>query len=143
MIQTVALELSLPLPPSLNEMLDLAKQRTRRTSSGGCMKTSRPMVYDNHLKAYELHAISVLRLAGFTPPSAPFPRWRLARAAFYLHNLRDPIELMASLKWPVDALVRYRVVENDSPRELVDVCIPTQSIDRKSPRVLLTIQEVD
>lgn len=134
-----ALELDLPLPPSLNEMIALAKQRTRRSRTGGWMKKALPVVYDQHLEAYETKARALIRLHQVQLPATPWPRWRLVAAELRVHNLRDLVELLASLKWPVDVLVRMGVVAGDSPRELIDVCIPTQRIDRRRPGIHLTL----
>lgn len=133
--------MDLPLPPSLNQMLDLAKERTVRTRNGGFRRDRRavPVVYDQHLEAYELEAMAALRQQGITPPETPWPRWRLVSAAFRVHNERDWIELLASLKWPVDVLVRLRFVLDDSPREMEPPPTPTQVIDRKRLGVTLVI----
>lgn len=133
------LVLELPLPPSLNEMLTLAKQRTRRSRTGGWMRRALPVVYDQRLEAYELEAMAMLRQQGIAPPVAPWPRWRLVSAAFRVHGLRDWTELLASLKWPVDVLVRQRFVLDDSPREMEPPPTPTQAIDRKRLGVTLEI----
>lgn len=136
------LVLVLPESPSFNAMLDLAKKRTRRSRTGGWMKRSLPVVYDQELEAYELRCLAALRGAGVTAPAVPWPRWRLDAAEFRLQRLRDPIELLASLKWPVDVLVRLGFVADDSPRELVATPVPTQVIDQKNRRVTLTLSEV-
>lgn len=137
----MTLVLVLPEPPSLNMMLDLAKQRTRRTGSGGWSKRSLPVVYDHQKSAYELQCLAALRGQGIATPRVPWARWRLTAAHFQLHRLRDPIELLASLKWPVDALVALGFVANDSPRELLSTPSPTQVIDQSNRRVTLTITE--
>lgn len=124
------LRLTLPEPPSFNAMIELAKKRTRRTRNGGFMKRSLPVVYDQHLEAYELEAMSQLAAGGDHPPATPWPRWALVKVVFRLHNTRDWTELLASLKWPVDVLKRRGWVVDDSPREMNLECIPTQSIDR-------------
>jgi hypothetical protein len=139
-VETPQLVLVLPEPPSLNAMLDLAKQRTRRSRTGGWMKRSLPVVYDQQLEAYELQCLAALRGAGIALPRDSWPRWRLTAAHFHLHSLRDPIELLASLKWPVDVLVRLGFVAGDSPRELLDTPKPTQVIDRQHRKVALTIE---
>jgi hypothetical protein len=131
--------LELPEPPSLNAMIDLAKQRTRRSRTGGWMKRALPVVYDQQLEAYELHCLAAIRAAHVAIPATPWCRWRLDGAEFRLHSLRDPIELLASLKWPVDVLVRLRFVAGDSPRELIETAKPSQCIDRRNRRVILTI----
>lgn len=132
--------LELPLPPSLNEMLALAKRRTRRTRDGGWMKRSLPVVYDQHLEQYELEAVAALRRQGTYPPAKPWSRWRLVSAHLRVHNLRDWTELLASLKWPVDLLVRQRFVVNDSPREMAPPPIPTQTIERTQLGITLIIE---
>lgn len=132
--------MDLPLPPSLNEMIALAKKRTRRARTGGWMRRSLPVVYDQHLEAYEIEALAALRQQGITPPATPWPRWRLVSAAFRVHNERDWTELLASLKWPVDVLVRLGFVLDDSPREMEPPPTPTQAIDRKRLGVTLTIE---
>ncbi len=134
--------MDLPLPPSLNQMLDLAKERTVRTRNGGWRRKGAkaiPVVYDQHLEAYELEAMAALRQQGITAPETPWPRWRLVSAAFRVHNQRDWIELLASLKWPVDVLVRLGFVLDDSPREMEPPPTPTQVIDRKRLGVTLVI----
>lgn len=134
------LTLELPLSPSLNEMIHLAKQRTRRSRTGGWMKRSLPVVYDQHLEVYELEAMAALRQQGIFPPATPWPRWRIVSAEFRVHNARDWTELLASLKWPVDVLVRQRFVLDDSPREMEPPPTPTQAIDRKRLGVTLVIE---
>ncbi len=129
----------LPLPPSLNEMLALAKKRTRRSRTGGWMKRSLPVVYDQHLEEYEDRCVAALRVQGIAPPASPWRRWKLEVATFHVHNLRDWTELLASLKWPIDVLVRQRYVVNDSPREMAAPPIPSQVINRRCPGVTLTI----
>lgn len=137
---TAHLELVLPLPPSLNEMIALAKRRTRRTRDGGWMRRALPVVYDQHLEQYELEAVAALRRQGVRPPSQPWSRWRLVSAHLRVHNLRDWTELLASLKWPVDLLVRQRFVVNDSPREMAPPPIPTQAIERARLGITLVIE---
>lgn len=138
----MSLTFDLPLPPSFNAMIDLAKKRTRRSRNGGWMKRALPVVYDQHLEAYEVEALAALRRQGVAIPEEPWPRWQLVRADFRLHNLRDWTELLAALKWPVDVLVRLRIVADDSPREMAPPPIPTQSIDRARLGVTLTIERL-
>lgn len=134
--------MDLPLPPSLNEMLGLAKKRTRRSRTGGWMKRSLPVVYDQKLEAYELEAMAALRVQGVRAPVDPWPRWRLVGAELRVRNVRDWIEALASLKWPIDVLVRQGFVLDDSPREMDPPPCPTQCIDRRTPGVTLTIERV-
>lgn len=136
------LVLVLPETPSLNQMINLAKERTHQTKHGGWSRVARPVVYDQHKTAYETAVQAILRQAGVWPPLTPWPRWRLVSAEFRLHNLRDPLELLAGLKWAVDALVAAGYVTNDSPRELASVPLPTQRIDRKNRGVTMVIAPV-
>jgi hypothetical protein len=103
------------------------------------MRAALPVVYDQQLEIYETECLAAIRTARIAIPDAPWPRWRLDSAEFRLHNLRDPIELLASLKWPVDVLVRLGFVAGDSTRELVDTPKPTQVIDRANRRITITI----
>lgn len=136
------LVLELPEPPSLNAMLALAKRRTRKTRTGGWMKRSLPVVYDQALERYELETVAALRTQRVKPPAVPWPRWRVVSVDFRLANVRDWGELLASLKWPLDVLVRQGFVADDSPRELEPPPCPTQRVDRKRRGVTLVIEDV-
>lgn len=140
---TSSLTFDLPLPPSLNEMLALAKKRTRRSRTGGWMRKTLPVVYDQKLEEYEQLAIAALRVQAVRAPDEPWPRWQLVSADFRVHNERDWIELLASLKWPVDVLVRQRFVLDDSPREMAPPPTPTQRIARRNVGITLTIARLD
>jgi hypothetical protein len=132
--------LALPEPPSLNQMIELAMKRTRRSRTGGWMKKAVPgIVYDQAHEAYDLTCLAAIRQQGIRPPSTPWQRWVLQSAHFRLHGLRDPIELLAGLKWPVDFLVAQRFVKNDSSRELISTPYPTQEIDRTRRGITLVI----
>lgn len=122
-------------------MIDLAKKRTRRTRSGGWMKRSLPVVYDQALEVYEMECRQWLGRLSRIRPADPWLRWRLVEAAFFTGMTRDWIELLAGLKWPVDFLVREGFVVDDSPRELEEPPTNvTQQIDRKWPRVEIVIE---
>ena len=137
-------ELVLPEPPSFNAMIELAKKRTRRTRSGGFMKRSLPVVYDQALEAYEVLCTAAIRTAGIRPPVEPWPRWRLASIHFRLHSERDWLELAAGAKWAVDFLVRSGFVRGDSPREMERPQVwPTQEIDRQHRGVEIVIEAVE
>lgn len=137
------IRVTLPLPPSLNQMIDLAKKRTRRTRNGGFMKRALPVVYDQHLETYELLCTAAIREAGIRPPPQAWEQWKLVSIHFRVHNHRDWLELAAGAKWPIDFLVRAGFVAGDSPREMdrPDVW-PTQEISRKNPGVIIEIAEV-
>jgi hypothetical protein len=136
------LVLNLPEPPSLNVMIDLAKKRTRRSRTGGWMKKSLPVVYDQAKETYELECLAATRSAGVHAPREPWPRWRIEAAEFRLHSLRDTLELLAGLKWSVDWLVHAGFVTNDSPRELRGLPDPVQRIARTNRGVSLTIVRI-
>lgn len=135
--------LELPEPPALNRMIDIAKERTRRTKGGGWRQQALPTVYDQKKHVYGVKCTAASREAGVRPPREPWPRWRLIEARFRLWNLRDPIELLAGLKWPVDWLVDAGFVEDDSARHLVGIPLPEQVVDRKNRGITITIERVD
>jgi hypothetical protein len=117
-------------PPALNAMLALAKKRAGRFS----------VVYAAKKDAYEQRAIVDMRNQARRPRS-PWRRWKLVRAHFRLWNHRDPLELLAGLKWPVDALVAAGYVEDDSHHHLLHVCTPTQEIARGDRGVEIEVAE--
>lgn len=123
-------------PPSLNEMIRLAKMRVRMG------RDLKPLVYDSRKQAYETKALADLRVQGLFPPREPWARWRIDAVEFRLHALRDPVELFSSLKFPVDALVKGRYVADDGPHQLLSIPIPVQRIDRKNRGITLTISKV-
>lgn len=129
-----ALIFELPEPPSMNQMIDLAKRRV--IVRGKAI----PISYDIARQNYEIECIATLRTQGFrTPAESSLERWRLIVAHFRLHQLRDWTELLASLKWPIDVLVRLGFVKNDSPREMAPPCLPTQIVDRHQRGVTIII----
>ncbi len=137
-----ARSLALPEPPALNDMLDLAKKRARFRSRKTGRVQSAPIVYDREKSRYQDRAAVLLRNTRGRPLEA-WDRWAILRAHFRVHSLRDPLELAAGLKWPIDLLVDRRWVEDDSPRELLWIATPTQEIDRGNRRVELVIGRVD
>lgn len=125
------LHFDLPEPPALNAMLDLAKKRAGKWS----------VVYASDKAKYENRAVLMMRCQ-HKMPRAPWERWRLVSAHFRLWAHRDPIELLAGLKWSVDSLVKGRYVADDSYRHLLEVATPTQEIDRANRGVTIEIEEV-
>ena len=77
-------------------------------------------------------ALSALR--GVVLPLGPTE----VRATFYLHNLMDDDNLKARLKFPLDALVQAGILADDKRPHCV-VADPKQVIDRKNPRVEVTL----
>jgi hypothetical protein len=124
------IRLPFPEPPTVNEMLDLAKLRKR----------GKPVVYHARKQEYQDDAMLRLDVAGIRVPAEPWPQWAIVRAEFRLFNERDEVELQAGLKWPVDALVKAGWVENDSPRHLKVLCLATQTVNRNARGVDLWIR---
>jgi len=60
-------------------------------------------------------------------------------AKFFLHQVMDTDNLTARLKWPVDSLVAYRVIPDDSPQYVTMGSIE-QEVDRKHQRLELTLE---
>jgi hypothetical protein len=137
------LTLELPEPPALNAMLDIAKRRTRRTKRGGWRQDALPTVYDEAKHEYGMLCTAETRGAGVFPPREPWLKWRLVEVRFRLHTPRDPIELLAGLKWPVDWLVDQQFVLDDSARHLVGIPLPEQVVDRANRGVTITIERAD
>lgn len=127
-----------PLPPALNEMIHLAGTPLRR-ARGGASKSGGNL-YSVEKRRWERDAARKIRRQS-PPPSTPWERWRLEAVHFRCGAPRDPTELLAGLKWPVDTLVRSGYVAEDSPRHLAYVPSPTQSVDRLCPGVDVTISE--
>lgn len=125
--------LQLPEPPSMNTMIDEAKQRRR---AGRRMVP----VYWIEQQNYKAAARAAIAAQGIRGPLQPWAKWSIVELHFALHNLRDLLELQSSLKHPVDLLHEMGWVKNDAPHQLVDICKPTQLIARGSRGVRLTIQ---
>lgn len=137
------LSFSFPEPPSMNQMLALAKKRTRKGRDGGWMKRSMPIVYDNARHSYQLDCLRETRAKGVRPPKQPWKYWAIVSVSFRLHSLRDPIELAAGLKWAIDFLVKEGYVADDSPRELhAPKNWPLQSISRQDRGVDIVIKRM-
>ncbi len=134
------IRLTLPEPPSFNAMIDMAKERTRKGYGGKWLKQAAPIVYANNALEYKESARLMLLAAGYRAPATPWPRWSLTRADFRFHQLRDRVELACALKWPVDLLVTLNWVEDDSVRHLIEMCIPSQVIDKEHRGVDLFIR---
>ena len=77
-----------------------------------------------------------------SPPAVPLNRIK-AHATFYLGNLMDDDNCMARCKHFVDWLRSRGYIANDSRRNIVWAGLPEQIIDRKSQRLVLTVEPVD
>ena len=74
-------------------------------------------------------------MAGYAPG-----RMRLD-ATLYLWAKMDQGNLVARLKWIEDSLVRYGLLVDDNEKWL-DLQMPKQVVDRKDPRVVITLTPV-
>ena len=65
------------------------------------------------------------------------------RATFYLWSKQDQDNLVARLKWPLDALTQkhWGFIKDDSPDVLRFGWMPEQRIDRKNQRLELELTE--
>lgn len=119
--------ITIPEPPSMNTMLTYKSQwRGKR--------------YYVEQQRYKDEARDMLPEA----PESPWRRWGIVAVHFRLWNRRDPLELVAGLKWPVDLLMDEGWVIDDGPDNLMFVpSCPTQEIDRKNRGVDLTLQPLE
>ena len=116
--------LHLPEPPSLNQMI-----RWRGARWGA---------YSGHQQKYMESARLMLPEK---PQDAPWERWAIVDVQWRLWSLRDPLELSAGLKWPVDLLEEEGWVAGDAPDQLVWIDPePTQEIERATRGVTLEIE---
>lgn len=124
----------LPEPPSLNRMLQFAKKRAKRG------RKWLPLYY---LKQQEYRDECAYAIRHMKKPRRPWSKWAVTALHFRLHGKRDPLDLMAGTKWPIDFLVDNDFLEDDSERHVVEFCLPTQEIDRKDRGMTITIERRD
>lgn len=129
----VNIHLQLPEPPSINTMLGYAK-----AWKGRKYYVMQQRWRDEALEM--LPAQEDIRKALGSKAAQPWKRWAITAIHFRLWNRRDPLELLAGLKWAADLLIDEGWVEEDDADHLVDIAFPTQEIDRKNRGVSLTIQ---
>ena len=60
-------------------------------------------------------------------------------ATLYTYNKMDWDGRCARMKWPQDAMVRYGLLIDDSDEYLTVNEVPKGAIDRKSPRIVITL----
>ena len=75
-------------------------------------------------------------------PDMPWLEWRVVSAEFRLWGLRDPLELPACLKWPVDVLIEDMWVLDDGPKYLKSIGPMSQRICRAERGVTLEIERI-
>lgn len=61
-------------------------------------------------------------------------------AHLFLYSYMDVDNAMARLKWPVDLLVKHGYIADDSRKVLTWSGLPEQTIDRKNPRLEITLE---
>ena len=115
------IELTLPLPPNRAN----AREHWRVT----------------HRKKKEYYERAMYALANQVPrPSRPMKRPTLT-ATLYVWNPMDADNRTARIKFPLDCLVRYGLLADDSEKHLDFTEIPKQVVDRKNMRVVLRLTE--
>jgi hypothetical protein len=79
-------------------------------------------------------------------PRPPWPqppaRARIA-VKLYVWNWMDQDNAMARLKWILDWLQAWDYIADDAPHALEWAGMPDQEIDRKDPRVEVTVEELE
>jgi len=127
-VQTQEVKLTLPEPPSMNAMLGYAKAWRGRKY---------------YAKQQEYRDLATECCVPKTlPDGAPWERFALAGIHFRLWNKRDPLELLAGLKWPLDLLVDLGWLVDDNEECLVHLDMPTQEIARKNRGVDFTLRRM-
>ena len=66
----------------------------------------------------------------------------IVTATLYVWSIMDDDNAVARLKWPLDALVTFGILQDDRRPHCQLAGIPEQVIDRKRPRVELVIEEM-
>lgn len=105
---------------------------------------------ENRLRANYWAHLDRLRLLGEVPPPPQVPWQKVrARATLYVHNRMDQGNAMARLKWLEDWLTGRKdvggtprgeqYIVDDGPDHLIYEGLPEQVIDRKNPRIEITL----
>jgi hypothetical protein len=74
-------------------------------------------------------------------PERPIEKAHIT-AAWYVWNTMDDDNAVARLKWPIDWLVARGIILNDDPAHMT-LGEVTQEIDRREPRLVLTVREAN
>lgn len=126
------LTFDLPEPPTINSMLRLYSHFHVRGMQ-------RVPLYQIRRREYEVKCEVYTKNYGIKPPDHPWPEWQIQSAIFRVWTPKDPIELLASLKWAVDFLVRGGYVKDDSPRELLYIPEYIGLLEPEEPRLKSTL----
>ncbi len=121
----------LPIPPQQAN----ARGRTWRTQYG------KKIAYWKVLDALQLLG----GIDGCEIPSPPREPWKHATIAahWYVINIMDEGNCMNRAKYIEDWLVTRGYIADDNRKVLRWAGIPEQEIDRKHPRVVVTLEQVD
>ncbi len=115
------MKLILPLPPNRAN----AREHWRVTQK-------------NKERYYETAEVAIMTQCRSNVPPV---RWTLT-ATLYVWAKMDLDNLVARLKFPLDCLVRTGVLVDDNEKWL-DLQMPKQVVDRKNPRVEITLTPCD
>lgn len=126
-------------PPSFNAMLELQGQLTHTGPDGARMKKPQRRYWVEQQR-YKERARLELDAAGWRAPASPWQHVTLEKAHFRLHTPRDPVELLSSLKWPMDLFVQLEYLVDDAAKYLTIAAVPTQEVLRERRGVDLWIR---
>lgn len=133
------IRLTLPLPPRLTNS---GKGRSRHWRS---LEREKKTYWNKLNTLLLLNMMPAGATSGFTipdPPKTPFG-YAEASAVLYLWNPMDDGNALARLKWVEDWLVKRGYLVGDSRKHLRWVGLPDQVIDRKAPRIELTLTPIE
>ena len=116
------IELTLPLPPNRGNARDhwAVSAKKKKAYTAEC-------------------ALACFEIVNTQPPFRG--RVRISMD-FYVWSLNDWDNLVNRAKWAWDALVKFGIIKDDSPK-YVDLGDVTQTVDRKDQRLELSIEEVE
>ena len=127
-VQVSEVAFTLPEPPSMNAMLGYAKSWKGRK------------YYVKQQEYRDAASLAMDKADWENEGPWPWKRWAIKHVHFRLWNRRDPLELLAGLKWVADLLIDEGWVAEDTEDHLVYIAYPTQEIDRKNRGVDLVIE---
>lgn len=119
------IRMTVPLPPSL--------------TNSGPGRSRHWRALEREKKAY-WNSLDMRRFARLIPPAPPEPMAHAEiRAVLFMWNFMDDDNAMARLKWVVDWLRKRGYFLADDRKHLRYAGMPEQKIDRREPRVELTL----
>lgn len=132
-------KLTFPEPPTFNRMIELAKRMTWVGPKGERMQKPQTQYWVQQQR-YKSLASAQLDAQGWRRAEVTWRKIAIERAEFRLSQKRDPVELFAGMKWPIDLLVDQGFLVDDGPGHLEIEAQPTQVIDRAMRCVHLWIR---